>query len=259
MEFCERPLWKDPMGLITNFNLKYQPICEYQIVNFIVRLILLGLVVGLITAPICGPTSISICILLAIVIGVFTIITTQTPSPRDILKQDIAEIQLTPEFAYRQKLRTKADREDFTDFVRGPVSRIVGVDATLPFNDAAPYSGPALPDYTPPAAKNLFMNVLIDEYKYNPDRPAAAPVTDPIVKQAMDDYFRVQWFSDPTDIFGKNQSQRQFVTQPSTSIPNDQKSFQEWLYKIPGKTLKEGGTYLNLQGSAGTQYPWMGS
>ena len=258
MEFCEQPLWKDPLGLITNFNLKYQPICEYQVINFIVRLLLLGLVVGLIGTPMCGSTSIPICLLLASVIVIFTVITTQRPSPRDRLKQDIAEVQLTPEFVSRQRLPLSATTENFSDFVRGPVSRIVGVDAALPFNDAAPYSGPSLPDYTPPAAKNLFMNVLLDEYKYNPDRPPAAPVTDPIVKQAMDDYFRVQWFSDPTDVFGKNQSQRQFVTQPSTSVPNDQKSFQEWLYKIPGKTCKEGGQYCTTEGSAGVQYPWMG-
>jgi hypothetical protein len=175
------------------------------------------------------------------------------------LKQDIAEVQLTPEFVSRQRLPKGSATENFSDFVRGPVSRIVGVDAILPFNDAAPYSGPSLPDYTPPAARNLFMNVLLDEYKYNPDRPPAAPVTDPIVKQAMDDYFRVQWFSDPTDVFGKNQSQRQFITQPSTSVPNDQKSFQEWLYKIPGKSCKEGGQYCTTEGSAGVQYPWMGS
>ena len=257
MEFCEQPLWKDPLGLITNFNLNYQPICNYQIINFIVRLLLLGLVVGLIGTLMCGSTSIPICLLLASVIVIFTVITTQQPSPRDRLKQDIAEVQLTPEFVSRQRLPLSAT-ENFSDFVRGPVSRIVGVDAVLPFNDAAPYSGPSLPDYTPPAAKNLFMNVLLDEYKYNPDRPPAAPVTDPIVKQAMDDYFRVQWFSDPTDVFGKNQSQRQFVTQPSTSVPNDQKSFQEWLYKIPGKTCKEGGQHCTEQGSAGVQYTWMG-
>ena len=35
--------------------------------------------------------------------------------------------------------------------------------------DAVPYAGPALPDYTPPTSKNLFMNVLLDEYKYNPN------------------------------------------------------------------------------------------
>lgn len=138
------------------------------------------------------------------------------------------------------------------------ISRVVGIEANLPFEEAAPYSGPALPDYTPPSARNLFMNVLIDEYKYNPDRPAAAPVTDPLVKQTMDDYFRVQWFSDPTDVFGKSQNQRQFVTQPSTSIPNDRESYQNWLYKIPGKTCKEGGRYCTTQGSAGGQVVWLG-
>ena len=114
-----------------------------------------------------------------------------------------------------------------------------------------------LPDYTPPTARNLFMNVLLDEIKYNPGRPEAAPVDNPTVKQTMDDYFRVQWFSDPTDVFGKNQSQRQFVTQPSTTVPNDQGSFADWLYKIPGKTCKEGGRAACLAGTDGGPVPWL--
>jgi hypothetical protein len=123
--------------------------------------------------------------------------------------------------------------------------------------DAHPYSGPSLPDYTPPSARNLFMNVLLEEVKYNPDRPQAAPVDNPTVKQTFDDYFRVQWFSDPTDVFGKNQSQRQFVTQPSTTVPNDQGAFANWLYKIPGKTCKEGGRQACLAATDGGQLPWL--
>ena len=119
------------------------------------------------------------------------------------------------------------------------------------------YSGPSLPDYTPPTSKNLFMNILLDEYKYNPDRPDAAPIGQPTVKQAMDDFFRVQWFSDPTDVFGKNQGQRQFITQPSTTVPNDQGSFANWLYKIPGKTCKEGGRSACLAGTDGGLMPWL--
>jgi hypothetical protein len=162
-------------------------------------------------------------------------------------------------FEDEQEKEVKPVSEGFTGSYRRTVNTIVGVDSILPYNDAAPYSGPALPDFTPPASKNLFMNVLLDEYKYNPNRPSAAPVDDPVVKQAMDDYFRVQWFSDPTDIFGKSQSQRQFITQPSTSVPNDRKSFQEWLYKIPGKTCKEGGEYCTTEGSAGVPQVWLGS
>lgn len=123
---------------------------------------------------------------------------------------------------------------------------------------AAPYKADSpLPDYTLPAARNPFMNILLDEYKYNPTRPTAAPVSDPLVKTTMDDFFRVQWFSDPTDVFGKNQDQRQFISQAVTSVPNDQKSFQEWLYLIPGKTCKEGNPAACLPGTDGSPITWL--
>jgi hypothetical protein len=135
------------------------------------------------------------------------------------------------------------------------------VDVSEPFGrvevDATPYAGPSFPDYTPPTSKNLFMNVLLDEYKYNPDRPEAAPVGNPTVKQTLDDFFRVHWYSDPTDVFGKTQNQRQFVTQPSTTVPNDQGSFANWLYKIPGKTCKEGGRDACLSGTDSGNIPWL--
>jgi hypothetical protein len=221
---------------------------------------LLGFLVGLVGAALGGPLVLAVCILLAALVAFVIILT--TPAKK---REKELQIELTPSFTYSSQTGCGVGEEGFANKKEGfvmrsmpTVSRIVGIEADLPYNDAAPYSGPSLPDSTPPTAKNLFMNVLLEEYKYNPDRPAAAPVTDPIVKQAFDDYFRVQWFSDPTDVFGKNQSQRQFVTQPSTSIPNDRESYQNWLYKIPGKTCKEGGAYCTDQGSAGVQYPWMG-
>jgi len=110
---------------------------------------------------------------------------------------------------------------------------------------------------TLPSPRNPFMNVLIDEIKYNPKRPEAKSVEDPVVKSTMDDYFRVNWFSDPTDVFGKSQNQRQFVTMPSTTIPNDRESLQNWLYKIPGKTCKEGGREACVGGTAGSAIPWL--
>jgi hypothetical protein len=77
------------------------------------------------------------------------------------------------------------------------------------------------------------------------------------VRTTLDDFFRVQWYSDPTDVFGRNQNQRQFISQPVTSIPNDQKSYQEWLYKIPGKTCKEGGRTACLPGTDGGPVTWL--
>jgi hypothetical protein len=247
---CETPFWVDPLQLFTKFNLSYDPKCELQIWNFLVRLLLLTVLVGGLGSSVCGLMSFAVCFLLAMIFATVIIMTAKPPKVETYEQEETHTGQLPP---------SKVVSEGFTGSHRRTVNRIVGVDSALPYNDAAPYSGPALPDFTPPSAKNLFMNVLLDEYKYNPDRPPAAPVDDPIVKQAMDDYFRVQWFSDPTDIFGKSQNQRQFVTQPSTSVPNDRKSFQDWLYKIPGKTCKEGGQYCTTEGSAGVPQVWLGS
>ena len=112
---------------------------------------------------------------------------------------------------------------------------------------------------TTPNPKNPFMNVLINELKYNPSRPPATNIDDPTVKTQLDDFFRIQWFSDPTDVFGRSQSQRQFYTMPSTSVPSDRGTFQDWLYKIPGKTCKEGGREACLTGTDGSPIPWLNS
>lgn len=106
---------------------------------------------------------------------------------------------------------------------------------------------------------NPFGNVLVSDLKYSPDglKTIFNDVTSTESKIAMDDLFRVQWYSDPTDVFGKSQSQRQFVTQPSTTVPNDQKSYQEWLYKIPGKTCKEGNAEACMYNRSGSPIPWL--
>ena len=114
-----------------------------------------------------------------------------------------------------------------------------------------------VPSKTESTARNPFMNVLIDEIKYNPTRPPAANSSSLNNKLLLDDFFRVQFTSDPTDVFGKTQSQRQFITMPSTTVPNDQASYQDWLYKIPGKTCKEGGREACLPGTDGGKIPWL--
>lgn len=102
-----------------------------------------------------------------------------------------------------------------------------------------------------PAPANPFMNVLIPEIKYDPERPEAASVEDPEVKQQLDDMFRVNFFNDPTDVFGKSQDQRQFITMPSTSIPNDRESFMKWCYNIVPQNCKSGGREACLPGTDG--------
>ena len=161
---------------------------------------------------------------------------------------------------------------DIIDMIKAPyiqeefVSRITPHEpSTLswkspPVGDSGPDSTYDKSDpLTLPSPRNPFMNVLVDEIKYNPKRPEAKSVEDPVVKSTMDDFFRVNWFSDPTDVFGKSQGQRQFITMPSTTIPNDRESLQNWLYKIPGKTCKEGGREACVSGSEGATIPWLNS
>jgi hypothetical protein len=159
----------------------------------------------------------------------------------------IATVYLVPAYMSLYEIQSMKDcsdtREAFED---------IQVQA---FPNPVPDAGKPL--VTKPTAANPFMNVLIDEIKYNPTRPEAEDVSKPDVADSLDAYFRVQWSSDPTDVFGRTQSQRQFVTQPATSIPNDQESYQNWLYRIPGKTCKEGGREACLPGTDGGPVTWL--
>ena len=270
---CEPSFWADPSVLFQNLSLQYRPTCEHSTVNFVARLVLLSLFLGMIASVAGGLPALLIAVMFGTITAVAIIITTpvvvNAPCDKETQPKKSTPYK-TADSYYELPYTTTVDPAAPTGvevpqlsehFVNGgsakgsvqPMGEPIGMAEV----DAAPYTGSSLPDYTPPTSRNLFMNVLLDEIKYNPDRPEAATVGNPTVKQTMDDFFRVQWFSDPTDVFGKNQGQRQFITQPSTTVPNDQGSFADWLYKIPGKTCKEGGRAACLSGSDGNHLPWM--
>ena len=292
-QHCEPPFWLDPSILFRHFSLQYKPTCEHSIWNFVSRIMILSAVVGVIASLLGGLSFLFVAVLFGAITASVIVFTMTLPvNNRKEEKPTIQQLpqqkpnllpNLPPNLPSRDKYHTlpftavvdpsrakqnyKSSKQNFTDvsehFVNGGSmpSSVQPSNAEDAFGivevDASPYSGPALPDYTPPTSKNLFMNVLLDEMKYNPDRPGAAPVGNPTVKQTLDDFFRVHWFSDPTDVFGKNQNQRQYITQPSTTVPNDQGSFANWLYKIPGKTCKEGGRDACLSGTDGGLMPWL--
>tara|TARA_Y100000389_G_C17271298_1_gene418108 strand:+ start:104 stop:652 length:549 start_codon:yes stop_codon:yes gene_type:complete len=86
-----------------------------------------------------------------------------------------------------------------------------------------------------PDNNNPFMNILpvddrdrLEACKYNEE-----------TKEKIDNNFNTNLYLDLNDIYGKNNSQRQFYTMPSTTIPNKQHDFAEWLYNSPN-TCKEG-------------------
>jgi hypothetical protein len=284
---CEQPFWRDLPVLFRDFNLQYKPTCEHTKWNFLARIVILSVFIGMIASVVAGLPAILVMILFGALSACAIIMFTPSlpvhqPNkyhhlpPTSPSGTPIDDYHALPYTATVQPSTMAKGHHDVSDIqashtgYEAPIKEHFVNGGAMPGSaqpvdespmghievDAHPYSGPSLPDYTPPTSRNLFMNILVDEMKYNPDRPAAAPVDNAMVKQTMDDFFRVQWFSDPTDVFGKNQGQRQFITQPSTTVPNDQGSFADWLYKIPGKTCKEGGRRVCVS-TTGNHVPWL--
>jgi hypothetical protein len=105
-------------------------------------------------------------------------------------------------------------------------------------------------DYTKPTPTNPLMNVLIPEIYYDPKRKPAAPAFDPEVEKDINKSVKAfvgKSFNDPSltkKLFADlgeemmfDRSMLQWSAKPSTEIPNDRATFQEYLYgdMISGK------------------------
>ena len=112
-------------------------------------------------------------------------------------------------------------------------------------------------DRTLPTGPNPFMNVLINEVLDNPTRAPAVNIDSSESARVASDEFQTRMYGDPSDVFQHTQNQRTWVTQPSTSIPNDQGSFADWLYRVPGKTCKEGNNAACRTGTEGGVVTWI--
>ncbi len=110
---------------------------------------------------------------------------------------------------------------------------------------------------TGPTAANPFMNVLVNEVLDNPTKAPAANIDTPEMGRALSDEFQTRMYGDPTDVFQHNQDQRVWSVQPNTSIPNDQESFMNWLFRTPGRTCKEGNNAACRSGTEGSAVVWM--
>ena len=93
----------------------------------------------------------------------------------------------------------------------------------------------------PPTADNPFMNPLLSDYRSDPTRPAACPITDEDVKKDATSKFYDNLFRDVNDVYGKNSSARQFYTLPSTTIPNAQDEFAKFCFGDMLKNSCKGG------------------
>lgn len=81
---------------------------------------------------------------------------------------------------------------------------------------------------TPSTITNPFMNVLMSDYTDNPDRPPACDETE----EKIDFNFRSNLYRNSfDDIYGREQSRRQFYTMPVTDIEQSgYENYINWLY-----------------------------
>jgi hypothetical protein len=103
-----------------------------------------------------------------------------------------------------------------------------------------------------PKASNPFMNVLFTDYVDNVHRAPAPPdITSPAVKESINEAFAKtsDLFMDTSDKYALAQSARNFVTQASTTIPNDMDGFQKFLNQdnVSRKEISE--SYVVAKGS----------
>ncbi len=103
-----------------------------------------------------------------------------------------------------------------------------------------------------PTTNNPFMNInLITDDRTR--APATPSWNNDTVMADIEDKFNYNLYRDTSDLYGKNNSQRQFVTMPSTTIPNDQTTFAKWLYQT-APTCKEKSIYCAPEMPA---YPYL--
>lgn len=114
---------------------------------------------------------------------------------------------------------------------------------------------------TEPTAANPFMNTLLTEIgglgsnNSQPPRPPAK--NGEFLKRQFSNEFKDRVYGDPSDVYQKTQNQRVWATNPITSVPNDQGSFANWLYRVPGRTCKEGNTRACKSGTEGGQLTYV--
>ena len=88
-------------------------------------------------------------------------------------------------------------------------------------------------EFTTPTQKNPAMNVLMSEYKYNPQRKPAAPAYEEEITQEINKKVKktdAKLFKNLGDNLTFEHSMRNFYAMPNTTIPNKQKEFAEFCY-----------------------------
>ena len=89
-----------------------------------------------------------------------------------------------------------------------------------------------------PNSKNCDYNSKLKDYN-NWKEETSNYNSDTTIEEIVEDKFNINLYKNVGDIFDRNNSQRQYYTVASNTLPNNQMEFAQWLYNTP-KTCKEG-------------------
>ena len=84
-----------------------------------------------------------------------------------------------------------------------------------------------------PSPENPFMNVMPGDNRRRRLTNACNSYDNSEIQEEINTHFDSRLYKDVSDIFNNRNSQREFYTMPSTTIPNDQETFSKWLYLTP--------------------------
>ena len=124
-------------------------------------------------------------------------------------------------YIIRRRIKDKPNKQEIHNRMlngelHGPMLKVMGKECRLP-TDENPFMNPMITDYGTTNTKKK----ICDYYNNK------------AIHKMVDDKFLDGLYQDVNDIFGKNNSQREFYTVPVTSLPNDQENFAKWLYSTP--------------------------
>lgn len=145
-------------------------------------------------------------------------------------------------YYFNYKERTKESVFKPTELTITPEKNSGLKNPSKPYNSVVETLDNVNENCVKPTLDNPFMNVSYVDLLENPKREEACDISNPEIKKDIENKFMNNLYRDVNDLFGKNNSQRQFYTMPSTTTPNKQDEFARWLYLSP-KTCKEDQDY----------------
>lgn len=90
-----------------------------------------------------------------------------------------------------------------------------------------------------PTIDNPFMNRQLTDITDNPNRLRSCNISNPVIKDEVNNMFKFNLFQNIDDIWDKHNSQRQYYSMPDSQIPNDRESFAKWCYDNGNYSTKE--------------------